>query len=144
MSSLGRITTRAVRPWRSALRLERTLPFGEAGPVDFIELSRLAAYCAGVGIIDNLRFGYSRWGRGTRVKVLILLVKIVVTEGQGFRTRSARRATLTRVQVKGGWKHMPTNVSLILKSLAVATLLAQAVAAQKAAVPPVTPPRGPF
>ncbi len=50
----------------------------------------------------------------------------------------------TRIQAKGGWKHMPTNVSLILKSLAFATLLAQTAAAQKAAVPPVTPPRGPF
>ena len=39
---------------------------------------------------------------------------------------------------------MPTNVSLILKSLAFAALLAQTAAAQKAAVPPVTPPRGPF
>jgi hypothetical protein len=50
MSSLGRITTRAVRPWRSAFKLERTLPCGEAGPVDFTALSRLAAYCAGEGI----------------------------------------------------------------------------------------------
>jgi hypothetical protein len=39
---------------------------------------------------------------------------------------------------------MPTNVSLIMKSLAFAVLLAQTAAAQKAAVPPVTPPRGPF
>ena len=36
---------------------------------------------------------------------------------------------------------MPTNVPLILKSLAFAALLAQAAPAQKA---PVTPPRGPF
>jgi len=50
----------------------------------------------------------------------------------------------TRVQVKGGWKRMPTNISLILKSLAFAILLAQTAAAQKAAVPLVTPPRGPF
>jgi len=50
----------------------------------------------------------------------------------------------TRVQVKGGWKRMPTNISLILKSLAFATLLAQTAAAQKAEVSPVTPPRGSF
>ena len=50
MSSLGSTTTRAVRPWRSAFKLERTLPFGETGPVDLIELSRLAAYCKGEGI----------------------------------------------------------------------------------------------
>ena len=39
---------------------------------------------------------------------------------------------------------MPTNVSLILKSLAFAALLAQTAAAQKVAVPQVMPPRGPF
>src|SRR5580658_4543717 len=50
----------------------------------------------------------------------------------------------TRVEIRGSWKHMPANVSLVLKSLALAVLLSQTVAAQKAAVPPVTPPRGPF
>ena len=39
---------------------------------------------------------------------------------------------------------MPANVSLILKSLAFAALFAQTAAAQKAAVPPAAPPRGPF
>src|SRR5450759_4075636 len=39
---------------------------------------------------------------------------------------------------------MPTNVSLILKSLAFAALLAQTAASQKAAAPAVMPPRGPF
>src|SRR5260370_6816855 len=39
---------------------------------------------------------------------------------------------------------MPTNESLILKPVAFAVLLAQTAGAQKAAVPLVTPPRGPF
>ena|ERR1035438_680523 len=50
MSSEGRTTTRAVRPWRSAFMLERTLPVGEVGPWDFSALRRLAAYWAGDGI----------------------------------------------------------------------------------------------
>jgi len=39
---------------------------------------------------------------------------------------------------------MPTNVPPILKSLAFSALLTGAAAAQQAAVPPVTPPAGPF
>ena len=39
---------------------------------------------------------------------------------------------------------MPTNDSIILKSVAFAVLLAQAAAAQKVGGPPVAPPRGPF
>jgi hypothetical protein len=45
---------------------------------------------------------------------------------------------------KEGSKHMPTNDSITLKSLAFAALLAQMAAAQKAAVPPAVPPHGPF
>src|ERR1700674_806527 len=87
MSSVGSTTTRAVRPWRSAFRLERTLPFGEAGPVDLIALSRLAAYCKGEGILIISGFFYNRRGRGWGVKVLIWLVKFVVTEGVGGPSR---------------------------------------------------------
>src|SRR5580693_316743 len=50
MSSLGRTTTRAVRPWRRAFMLERTRPCGEVGPWDFSEFRRLAAYSRGDGI----------------------------------------------------------------------------------------------
>ena len=39
---------------------------------------------------------------------------------------------------------MPTNDSIILKTVAFAVLLAQTAAAQKVGDPPVAPPRGPF
>lgn len=39
---------------------------------------------------------------------------------------------------------MPTNIPVILKSLAFAVLFAETIVAQKAALPPATPPGGPF
>jgi hypothetical protein len=49
---LGSTGRRAVNPCCTAFRLERALPCGVRGPVDFLALARLAAICFSVAMGD--------------------------------------------------------------------------------------------
>ena len=79
------MTVSAVRPWRNAFRLERSLPSGVVGPVLLSALRRLAAICRRE-LIENhseelasfrqLEEPELRWGSSLLLSVVALFTSV--------------------------------------------------------------------